>query len=62
LSDGDVLWFSGSATAIGNLRKIPGLSLYESDELMKMGEKAQDRRLVEAVVSRNGPVSSFCAF
>ena len=62
LSDGDVLWFSGSATAIGNLRKIPGLSLLESDEVMKMGEKAQDRRLVEAVVSRNGPVSSFCAF
>eukprot|EP00804_Cyclotella_cryptica_P009264 CCRYP_016753-RA/>CCRYP_016753-RA protein AED:0.22 eAED:0.24 QI:713/0/0.5/1/0/0.5/2/0/696 len=59
LSEGDLLWFSGSATSVGNLRKIPGLSLLESDEVMKMGEKAQDRRLVEAVVSRNGPVSSF---
>ncbi|KAL3784128.1 hypothetical protein HJC23_005786 [Cyclotella cryptica] len=56
LSEGDLLWFSGSATSVGNLRKIPGLSLLESDEVMKMGEKAQDRRLVEAVVSRNGPL------
>ncbi|KAL7519159.1 hypothetical protein ACHAWX_003953 [Stephanocyclus meneghinianus] len=56
LSDGDVLWFSGSANAVRNLRKIPGLCLLESDEVMKMGEKAHDRRLVEAVVSRNGPL------
>eukprot|EP00804_Cyclotella_cryptica_P009262 CCRYP_016753-RE/>CCRYP_016753-RE protein AED:0.30 eAED:0.30 QI:0/0.66/0.5/1/0.33/0/4/153/602 len=56
LEVGDLLWFSGSATSVGNLRKIPGLSLLESDEVMKMGEKAQDRRLVEAVVSRNGPL------
>lgn len=62
LSEGDVLWFSGSASSVGDLRKIPGLSLFDSDELMKMGEKAQDRRLVEAVVSRNGPVSTCCAF
>ncbi len=62
LSEGDVLWFSGTATSVRNLRKIPGLSLHESDELMKMDEKAPDRRLVEAVVSRNGPVSSFRAF
>eukprot|EP00804_Cyclotella_cryptica_P014759 CCRYP_017401-RA/>CCRYP_017401-RA protein AED:0.07 eAED:0.08 QI:262/0.75/0.6/1/0.5/0.4/5/0/1078 len=56
LSEGDVLWFSGSATSVGNLRKIPGLTLLESDEVMKMDEKASDRRLVEAVVSRNGPL------
>jgi uncharacterized protein with PhoU and TrkA domain len=62
LSDGDVLWFSGSATSVGNLRNIPGLSLLESDEIIKMEEKAPDRRLVEAVVSRNGQVSPFCAF
>lgn len=56
LCEGDVLWFSGSAIAIGNLRKIPGLGLFESEEVMKMDEKTQDRRLVEAVVSRNGPL------
>eukprot|EP00804_Cyclotella_cryptica_P014771 CCRYP_017400-RB/>CCRYP_017400-RB protein AED:0.13 eAED:0.13 QI:0/0.75/0.2/1/1/0.8/5/0/984 len=56
LSEGDVLWFSGSATSVGNLRKIPGLTLLESDEVMKMDEKASDRCLVEAVVSRNGPL------
>jgi len=54
--DGDVLWFSGSAASVGSLRKIPGLKLLESDEVMKMGEKVYDRCLVEAVVSRNGPV------
>ena len=62
LSDGDVLWFFGSATSVGNLRNIPGLRLLESDEVTKMDSKAPDRLLVEAVVSRNGPVSSFCAF
>jgi uncharacterized protein with PhoU and TrkA domain len=62
LSEGDVLWFSGSANSVGNLRTIPGLSLLESDEVMKMDEKAPDRRLVEAVVSRNGPVRSVLPF
>jgi hypothetical protein len=47
---------------VGNLRTIPGLSLLESDEVMKMDEKAPDRRLVEAVVSRNGPVRSDLPF
>ena len=58
LSEDDMLWFSGSANSVGNLRTIRGLSLLENDELMKMTEKAPDRRLVEAVVSRNGPMSS----
>ena len=56
LSEGDVLWFSGSANSVGSLRKIPGLRLFESEELSKMEEKVHERRLVEAVVSNHGPL------
>lgn len=56
LQEGDVLWFAGSASAVGDLRKIPGLMLYESDEVEKINEKVHDRRLVEAVIARRGPL------
>jgi di/tricarboxylate transporter len=56
LEAGDVLWFSGQASAIGNLRKIPGLVSYEHDEVKKLNEKVHDRRLVQAVVARMGPL------
>ena len=36
LEDGDVLWFAGSASAVGDLRKIPGLVSFESDEVKKV--------------------------
>jgi hypothetical protein len=36
LQDGDVLWFAGSANAVGDLRKIPGLISYESEEVKKV--------------------------
>ncbi|CAJ1949845.1 unnamed protein product [Cylindrotheca closterium] len=56
LMEGDVLWFAGSASSLGDLRKIPGLVSYESEEVEKMNEKIHDRRLVEAVVARRGPL------
>ncbi|GAX22224.1 hypothetical protein FisN_19Lh292 [Fistulifera solaris] len=54
LQEGDILWFSGSAASVGDLRKIPGLRSYESKEVGKIEDKIFDRRLVQAVVARNG--------
>ena len=56
LQVGDVLWFAGSASAVGDLRKIPGLTSYVSAEVDKINEKVHDRRLVQAVVARQGPL------
>lgn len=56
LEEGDVLWFAGSASAVGDLRKIPGLISHESGEVEKINEKIHDRRLVEAVIARRGPL------
>ena len=55
LNDGDVLWFScATAASVGDLRKIPGLMLYQDDEVNKIESSVQDRRLVQAVVARKG--------
>lgn len=56
LMGGDVLWFAGSASAVGDLRKVPGLISFENEEVEKINEKVHDRRLVEAVVARRGPL------
>mmetsp|Transcript_15336 Transcript_15336/g.25557 ORF Transcript_15336/g.25557 Transcript_15336/m.25557 type:complete len:871 (-) Transcript_15336:117-2729(-) len=53
---GDVLWFSGAANAVGDLRRIPGLRSFDNDQVEKMGEKVFDRRLVQAVIARKGPL------
>jgi len=57
LKEGDVLWFAGGATAIADLRKIPGLVSLEEDELKQIQEKVHDRRLVQAVVAKKGPLT-----
>jgi di/tricarboxylate transporter len=56
LQVGDILWFSGSATAVGDLRRIPGLKSSQSDEVAKTSTNVHDRRLVQAVVARRGPL------
>jgi len=56
LCEGDLLWFAGSASSVGDLRKIPGLTSYVSDEVKKMKEEIHERRLVEAVVSKRSPL------
>ncbi|GMI01604.1 hypothetical protein TrVE_jg9815 [Triparma verrucosa] len=55
LQEKDILWWSGSANAIGELRKIPGLAPLETDQISKIGQSA-DRRLVQAVVAKKGPL------
>ena len=57
LQENDVLWFAGEAMAIADLRKIPGLVSVEDDEVQQIDEKLHDRRLVQAVVSKKGPLA-----
>ena len=52
LKEGDVLWYSGDANAIGDLRKIPGMRLFVNEEVKKINEKVHDRRLLQAVIAR----------
>jgi uncharacterized protein with PhoU and TrkA domain len=56
LQVGDVLWFAGGAQSVGDLRKIPGLISHNKEEVEKINEKIHDRRLVEAVIARRGPL------
>jgi K+/H+ antiporter YhaU regulatory subunit KhtT len=53
---GDVFWFSGSAEAIGDLRKIHGLVFHQEDEMKKAASSLQERRLRQAVVARGSPL------
>jgi di/tricarboxylate transporter len=56
LQAGDILWFSGSASGVGDLRKIPGLKSVQSDEVEKVKSQIHERRLVQAVIARKGPL------
>ena len=56
LQPGDILWYAGSAVAVSSLRKIPGLTTLGSDQASKLSSSNQDRRLVQAVVAKNGPL------
>jgi K+/H+ antiporter YhaU regulatory subunit KhtT len=51
---GDLLWYTGTSSSIGELRKIPGLVSSQADEVDKIGGKVFDRRIVQAVISRQG--------
>ena len=56
LQGGDVLWFAGSAKAIGDLRKIPGMKPFEDDQVKKVEGDYHQRRLVQAVIAKHGPL------
>jgi TrkA-C domain/Citrate transporter len=54
LQVGDLLWYTGTSSSIGDLRKIPGLVSSQAEEVDKVEGKIFDRRLVQAVVARQG--------
>ena len=56
LTSGDILWFAGTATAIGDLRKIPGIKPFEDEQVNKIEGDFHERRLVQAVVAKQGPL------
>jgi hypothetical protein len=56
LQENDIIWFAGDASAIGDLRKVPGLESPEKDEIKQMNDNVHDRLLVQAVVAKSGPL------
>ena len=56
LQDGDILWFAGSASAVGDLRKIPGLESPQDGEIKQLNDNVHDRVLIQAVVAKSGPL------
>jgi uncharacterized protein with PhoU and TrkA domain len=56
LQDGDILWFAGDASSVGDLRKVPGLESPEKGEIKQMNDNVHDRLLVQAVVAKSGPL------
>jgi Trk K+ transport system NAD-binding subunit len=54
---GDILWYAGSAEAIGDLKRVHGLTLYQELTIRKATKSLQDRRLVQAVIARSSPWS-----
>ena len=57
LQDGDILWFAGDASSVGDLRKVPGLESPEKSEIKQMNDNVHDRLLVQAVVAKSGPLA-----
>lgn len=47
LREGDIIWFAGSAEAIVDLRKVPGLESTQKEVLEGVNENKFDRRLVQ---------------
>ena len=52
----DVLWYAGNASSIAMIRKVPGLAPYSSDQVDKLDVNSQERRLIQAVVAKTGPL------
>jgi Trk K+ transport system NAD-binding subunit len=53
---GDILWYAGSAEAIGDMKRVHGLKLYQESTIRKATRSLQDRRLVQAVIARSSPL------
>ena len=51
LREGDIIWFAGSADAIVDLRKVPGLESTQKEVLEGVKENKFDRRLVQGEFS-----------
>jgi len=51
LEAGDILWFAGSASALTEVRKVPGLVSNLKEKISKLEDNPHVRRLVQAVVS-----------
>jgi hypothetical protein len=52
LKEGDIIWFAGSAEAIVDLRKVPGLESTQKEILDGVNENKFDRRLVQGKFSQ----------
>ena len=51
-----MLWYAGAATSISMIRKVPGLAPHAADQVDKLSGNNQERRLVQAVVAKTGPL------
>jgi hypothetical protein len=54
LQYGDIFWFAGNASFVGDLWKVPGLESPEKGKIKQMSDNVHDRLLVQAVVAKSG--------